>query len=81
MNSPHVVDVYDINTDPDGCLMVMELVEGESVDARLRREGSFRQLKSLRRQASDLPNLRPRALREKRRTLGRIAREPAIEPG
>jgi serine/threonine-protein kinase len=36
-----VVDVYDINMDPDGCFMVMELLEGESLDARLKREGSL----------------------------------------
>ena len=36
---PNVVDVYDINIGEDGCFMVMELLEGESLDARLRRVG------------------------------------------
>jgi len=34
----HVVEVYDVTIDADGCFMVMELLEGESLEARLRRE-------------------------------------------
>ncbi|HKU40718.1 MAG TPA: protein kinase [Polyangiales bacterium] len=36
---PHVVDVYDIHQEDAGIFLVMELLEGESLAARLAREG------------------------------------------
>ena len=35
---PHVVEVYDVTIGDSGCFMVMELLEGESLEARLKRE-------------------------------------------
>ncbi|HTU59492.1 MAG TPA: serine/threonine-protein kinase [Polyangiales bacterium] len=36
---PHVVDVHDIHLRDDGCFLVMELLEGESLAAFLKRSG------------------------------------------
>lgn len=38
---PNVVDVYDINLGADGCFIVMELLEGESLDQRVERSGAL----------------------------------------
>ena len=38
---PNVVEVYDVTIGDDGCFMVMELLEGESLEARLKREGKL----------------------------------------
>jgi eukaryotic-like serine/threonine-protein kinase len=35
---PNVVQVYDVTIGESGCFMVMELLEGESLEARLKRE-------------------------------------------
>jgi serine/threonine-protein kinase len=39
LSHPGIVAVYDVAADDDGAALVLELVEGESVAARLRREG------------------------------------------
>jgi serine/threonine protein kinase len=36
---PHVVELYDICMGPSGCFQVMELLEGETLAARLHRDG------------------------------------------
>src|SRR4051794_23428330 len=36
---PNVVQVFDVTVADAGCFMVMELLEGESLEARLKREG------------------------------------------
>ncbi len=41
LNHPNVVHVYDFGDDPRGPFLVMELVEGESLAARLRRTGAM----------------------------------------
>ena len=38
---PHVVEVYDVNSDDSGSYMVMELLAGESLAERLRRDGAL----------------------------------------
>jgi serine/threonine protein kinase len=38
---PNVVEVYDVTVSDSGCFMVMELLEGESLEARLKREGKL----------------------------------------
>jgi tRNA A-37 threonylcarbamoyl transferase component Bud32 len=38
---PNVVEVYDVTVSDSGCFMVMELLDGESLEARLKREGKL----------------------------------------
>ena len=38
---PNVVEVYDVTISDGDCFMVMELLEGESLEARLKREGKL----------------------------------------
>ena len=39
---PNVVEVYDIYQEPNGFFLVMELLEGESLEARIKRRGRLR---------------------------------------
>lgn len=38
---PGIVDVLDLGTDEDGVFLVMELLDGEELEARMRREGAL----------------------------------------
>ncbi|MEZ4335611.1 MAG: serine/threonine-protein kinase [Sandaracinaceae bacterium] len=42
LSHPHVIDVYDLGEDDGLAYIVMELLEGESLETRLRREGRLR---------------------------------------
>src|ERR1700744_4368457 len=37
----HIIDVFDLGRDPTGMYFVMELLSGESLSARIRREGKL----------------------------------------
>lgn len=60
IDHPHVVKVFDVNIDDRGAFMVMELLQGESLQARIERQGPLTAVDACTTRSSACPASRPR---------------------